>query len=221
MFIGHYAVGFTARGTLRERPNRPSLGTWFMAVQWLDLVWPILVVSGIEHVRVSSSSNPFLNLEFTDYPWSHSLLGAIAWGGLFGAAYRLRTGNTSSALWLAAGVVSHWALDFVTHMPDLPLYPGSQVRLGLGLWGSPAGTILIEGAMFVVALVWYGRRTRAIDGVGRWALWALAAFLVVVYAASLAGPPPPSETAVGASALLLWLLVPWAYWIDRHRVPNS
>jgi hypothetical protein len=49
------------------------------------------------------------------------------------------------------------------------------------------------------------------------ALWALVAFLAVVYVASLLGPPPPSGAAVAGTALSMWLLVAWGYWIDRHR----
>jgi membrane-bound metal-dependent hydrolase YbcI (DUF457 family) len=190
-------------------------------VQWLDLVWPILVLAGVEHLQVSPTEDPFLHLEFTYYPWTHSLLASIVWALLFAAAYRWRTRDTRTALWLAIGVVSHWVLDLVVHIPDLPLYPGSSVKVGFGLWRSVAGTVLVEAVIFVAAVVWYAVRTRAIDAVGRWALWALVAFLVVVYAASLLGPPPQSEAAVGASALLLWLLVPWAYWLDRHRVSSG
>ncbi len=220
MLIGHYAVGFGARGTLRERHEAPSLGTWFLAAQWLDLVWPILVLTGIERLRIVGGSDPFLHIDFTYYPWSHSLLAAILWAALFAVVYRWRTGNRAGALWLAGGVVSHWMLDFVVHVSDLPLYPGSSVKLGMGLWHSVVGTVVVEGGLFVLAVAWYSRRTRALDAVGRWAFWTLAAFLAVVYGASLAGPPPANEMAVGASALLLWLLVPWAYWIDRHRGPT-
>lgn len=220
MLIGHYAVAFDARGALRQR-RAPSLGTWFLAVQWLDLVWPILVVAGIERVTITPSRDPFLNLTFTYYPWTHSLLMAVVWGIVFAAVYWWRRRDASSALWLALAVVSHWLLDLVVHAPDLPIYPGSSVSVGLGLWRSAAATVVVEGTLFVVGVVWYGARTTPIDRTGRWALWTLVVLLAVVYAASLAGPPPPSEMAVGASALLLWLFVPWAYWIDRHRTAGA
>lgn len=220
MLIGHYGVAFGARGALDERRG-PSLGTWFLAVQWLDLVWPILVIVGIEHLRITPSRDPFLNLTFTYYPWTHSLVAAVAWGVLFAAAYWWRTRDASSAAWLAMAVVSHWFLDLVVHVPDLPIYPGSAVKVGFGLWHSVAGTVALEGTLFVLAVAWYGARTQAIDSVGRWALWALVIVLAIIYAASLVGPPPPSTTAVGATALLLWLFVPWAYWIDRHRTRRA
>jgi LexA-binding, inner membrane-associated putative hydrolase len=216
MFLGHYAIGFGGRGRRPGRPG-PSLGTWFLAVQWLDLVWPVFVVSGIEHLRLSSSRDPFLRLEFTDYPWSHSLLAAVAWAALFGAAYAWRTRDRRGALWFGAAVVSHWVLDLIVHVPDLPLYPGGSLKLGFGLWRSVPWTLAWEGTLITTALIWYVRRTRARDRTGRWALWGLVAFLAAAYVASVVGPPPPSEMTVAQSALLLWALAPWAYWIDRHR----
>jgi membrane-bound metal-dependent hydrolase YbcI (DUF457 family) len=221
MFIGHYAVGFAGRAALRDRRVRPSLGTWFLAVQWLDLIWPVLVVLGIERVRVAPAGNPFLTLAFTHYPWTHSLLAAAIWAALFAVVYGWRTGNLQTACWLGGGVLSHWILDLLVHVPDLPLYPGSGVRLGFGLWRFPAATVVIEAAMFTAAVASYSRRTDAVDRAGRWAFWAIVGFLGIVYVSSVFGPPPPSEKAVGTAALLLWLLVPWAYWIDRHRAPRD
>jgi len=220
MFIGHYALGCAGRATLRGRPAAPSLGTWFMAVQWLDLVWPLGILSGIERVQVAGGDNPFLQLQFVHYPWSHSLLLAVVWAALFAGVYRWRTGNGRAALWLAGAVFSHWMLDFIVHVPDLPLYPGSETKLGLGLWHSVPGTLAVEFTLFAAAAALYLRATRPRDAVGRWACWALLAFLALGYVGTLFGPTPPSRVALGTTTLvLLWALVAWAAWIDRHRTP--
>lgn len=229
MFLGHYAVGCAARAAslgsaepspTAPAPRGPSLGTWFLAVQWLDLVWPFLVLAGIEQVRVAPGLTPATPLDFVHYPYTHSALAALVWAALFAGVYRWRTGNGRGALWLAGGVFSHWVLDLVVHVPDLPLYPGGP-KVGLGLWHSMAGTLVVEIGLMVVGAVLYTRATRPADAVGRYAWWGLLAFLAVAYASAVFGPPPPSGTAVGASALALWLLVPWGYWIDRHRVPRA
>jgi membrane-bound metal-dependent hydrolase YbcI (DUF457 family) len=226
MFLGHYGVGLAGRAALRGsaaqptmQSTAPSLGTWFLAVQWLDLVWPLLLLAGIERVSIEPGPNPFLVLDFVHYPYTHSLLAAGVWAVGFGAVYRWRTGNGRAALWLGGGVLSHWVLDLLVHVPDLPLYPGSEIRLGLGLWRSVPATLVVEFGLFVLAVGFYTRSTRPLDAVGRWAWRALVTFLALGYAGSLFGPPPPSATALGLSAMvMLWLLVPWAYWIDRHRV---
>jgi hypothetical protein len=214
MFIGHYAVAFAARGTV----SGISLGTLFVAVQLADLLWPVLVIAGIERFEIRPGITAFTPLDFVHYPYSHSLLALSVWGAAFGAAYAVaRRAGWRAGLLLAALVVSHWVLDFVSHRPDMPLTIGGSERLGLGLWNSVAATVAVEGAMFAAATWWYARQTAPIDRAGRWALWGLVAFLAVVYVANFMGPPPPSVAAVAWSANALWLVVAWGYWIERHR----
>jgi hypothetical protein len=211
MFIGHFAVGLAAK---RAAP-RTSLGTLFAAAQLLDLVWPALVLLGVEQVRVDPGNTAFTPLDFVSYPWTHSLVLAVAWGIVFAVAYRSRTGFVRGAWVVGVAVVSHWVLDFVTHRPDLPLAPGGA-KVGLGLWNSVPATLAVEGALFAVGVYLYATGTKAGDRTGKIALWALVAVLVLIYAANL-GSPPPGERAIGAVGLLGWLFVPWAAWIDRHR----
>lgn len=229
MFIGHYAAGLAARHlshSLSRHPNHrqgnlprggPSLGTFFMAAQWVDLVWPMLVLLGVEKVAIAPGITAITPLDFQHYPYTHSLLAALLWGAGFATVYRIVRKDTSGALWLGAAVVSHWVLDWISHRPDLPLAPGLDTRVGLGLWNAPVAAVIVEVALFAAAGWAYLRATRALDNTGRYAMWGLAAFLGVAYLANLLGPPPPSDTALAVSALALWLLVPWAYWIDRHR----
>jgi hypothetical protein len=118
---------------------------------------------------------------------------------------------------IGALVISHWVLDWITHRADMPLTVSGTSRVGLGLWNSLPGTIVIEGLIFVGGVVAYLRATRARDRIGSIGCWALIGFLALVYAANLAGPPPPSASIVAWSAEAMWLLVAWGYWIDRHR----
>ena len=131
--------------------------------------------------------------------------------------YYFRRRDTRGAWILGFGVFSHWVLDFITHRPDLPVSPGLNVYVGLGLWYSTAGTILVEGALFIFGVLLYTRSTPAIDQTGRYAFWSLIAFFVLTYAVSSFGPPPPNETALAIGGLSLWLFVPWGYWIEHHR----
>jgi hypothetical protein len=216
MFVGHFALGFAAK---RAVP-RVSLGLLFAAAQFADVLWPVLVGAGLEHVVIDPGNTAFTPLDFVSYPYSHSLLLLIVWGVLFGTAYRgvtHRNGRTFGVL--AALVVSHWVLDAITHRPDMPLYPGGP-KVGLGLWNSVGATIVIELAMYAAGVWIYMSVTRARDAVGRWAFGSLAVFLVLAYAANILGGPPPSVTAlwisaIPASLLLLW----WSAWADRHRAP--
>jgi len=216
MFIGHFAVGFGAK---RFAPAA-SLGTLFLACQFADLLWPLLVIAGIEQVAVRPGATVVTPLEFISYPFSHSLMAGFVWGLLFAWAFVwLRRSRPSVGVVLAFVVVSHWVLDALSHGPDMPVLIGGSLRVGLGLWNSYVATVLVEGLLFVAGLAIYLRSTTAVDRTGSVALWTLAAFLVMIYAANLAGPPPPSGVAAAWSALAMWLLVAWGYWIDRHRRP--
>ncbi|HXL54181.1 MAG TPA: metal-dependent hydrolase [Gemmatimonadales bacterium] len=213
MFIGHYALALAAK---RAAP-RTSLGTLFVAVELADMLWPILLLLGWEHAHFEAGPNPFLVLWLDSIPISHSLLTLIAWGTLFAGLYHWHTGYARGALVVALAVVSHWVLDFVTHRPDMPLYPGGP-KLGLGLWHSVAGTIVVEAAMFVFGVWMYLRATRARDAVGRYGLAALLTVLVLSYVGSLLGGAPPSMRAVEIGGIVFgWLFVWWAAWGDRHR----
>ena len=122
------------------------------------------------------------------------------------------------ALWLAALVLSHWVLDFASHRPDLPLWPGGP-KVGLGLWYSLPATLAVEFALFGAGAGIYASVTRARDRLGSWLLWLFVAVLGAIYLASVFGPPPPSVQVLAWSGLLGWGFVAWAYWIDRHREP--
>lgn len=218
MFIGHFALAFAAK---RAAPTI-SLAALFAAAQLADVLWPFLLAVGLEEVRIyPDENNPLLRLAFIRYPYSHSLLFLIIWGALFGWIWRERTHLAKALPVLALLVVSHWVLDFVTHRPDMPLYPGSD-KFGLGLWNSPSLTLAIEIPLYVAGVAIYATSTRARDRVGVWAFWSLAAFLLVAYLANLMGPPPPSVTALYASAIVAsLLLLAWSWWVDAHRSSRS
>ena len=215
MFIGHFAVGFASK---RVAP-RASLGTLMIAPLLADLLWPVFLLLGIEQVRIVRSANPFTTLEFIAYPWSHSLLMLCVWGGLFALLYFWRTRDSVAAWVIAAGVVSHWVLDWFAHQPDLPLIPGGGPKVGLGLWNSPAATIIVEALMFVVGLAIYLRTTRARNLAGHLGMWSFVVVLLAFYVASIAGPPPPNERAIAIMGNIGWLLAIWIFWFDAQREP--
>lgn len=212
MFIGHAAVALAAK----PLAPRVSLGLLLTAAYWVDLVWPALLLAGVERVEISPGDTAFTPLAFVHYPWTHSLAAALAWSALFGlACWRLGARNAAV---LGALVCSHWLLDAIVHRPDLPLWPRGELLVGFGLWNSVAATLLIEGAMFAAGVTIYARHAPARDRIGSFAFWALIGFLVLAYMANIVGPPPPSVSAiayVGLAGGLLFAL--WAGWADRHR----
>jgi hypothetical protein len=215
MFLGHFGVGFAAK---RAAPG-VSLGTLFIACQLADLLWPTLVLLGIERFEIRPGVTAVTPLDFVSYPYSHSLVALSAWGVLFGALYALiHRSRVAASTTLAVVVVSHWILDVLVHRPDMPVTVGGTMRLGFGLWNSVTGTLIAELLTFTAGVVLYARRTRARDRIGSVAFGSIVGFLLVVFTLNVFGPPPPSVGAVAWSAEAMWLLVIWAYWVDRHRM---
>lgn len=215
MFAGHAALALASRPKSRGL----SLGALVAASFGLDLVWPFLLVAGVERVRVDPGNTAFTALDFESYPWTHSLALSLAWAVLAGALAWILTKNRAGSLLVGGLVVSHWALDFLTHRPDLPLWPGDRAPMaGLGLWNSIPGTLLVEGALLVAGFALYVRFTRAVDRIGSIAMWAFVLFIASIWASSPFSPPPPSADAVTAVAFAVWLFPLWAWWFDRHRV---
>lgn len=214
MFAGHFAAGFAAKAAA----PRTSLGTLFLSAQFIDLIWPTLLLLGLERVRIAPGITRVTPLDFESYPISHSLALVCLWGVLIGVVYWLVRRYVAGAVVLALAVVSHWLLDLVVHRPDLPLTPTGATKVGLGLWSSLPGTLIVELLLFAAGVALYVRTTRAKDRTGTLALWGLVLFIGVIYVGSLFGPPPPSTVAIAWAGQAQWLLVIFAAWVDRHRV---
>jgi hypothetical protein len=215
MFAGHLAAAFAAK---RLEP-RVSLGAAVAASYGIDILWPFFLIAGIETVRVNPGDTAFTSLAFESYPWSHSLLAVLGWS--FAAAILGRVVSASWRIGIVLGVLvtSHWALDLVTHRPDLPLWPGGPLA-GMGLWNSIPGTLFVEGGFLAMALALYLRHTRALDSVGMWALAGLVSLVTIIWATQPWAPPPPSADAVAWVGLASLLLPLWAAWVERHRGPR-
>lgn len=215
MFLGHFGVAFAAK----KAAPKVSLGTLVLAAQFADILWPVLLLLGIEHVRIVPgllAASPF---DFTSYPISHSLAAQVGWGALLGLIHFAVKRNGKNALLIGSLVPTHWILDLIAHRPDMPVYPGGP-KYGFGMWNSVALTLSVEFVLFAAGIAVYLGATRAKDKTGTWALWSFIVVLGALYLASMFGTPPPNVTALAWSAIGIWLTVPWAAWADRHRQAN-
>ncbi len=213
MFIGHFGAGFAGKKVI----PKTSLGTLFLAAQFVDLLWPLLLLLGIETVEIQPGKNPFTTLEFTHYPLSHSLFAVIIWAIIFGIVYYLIRKNIKASIWLGALVLSHWILDFISHKPDLQIVPWSSTVVGLGLWNSVPLTVFIEVSIFLIGVYLYITTTKAKNKTGIHALWSLVFFLLLMYVMNIFSPPPTSVEPIGYVGLAQWLIVAWGYWIGKNR----
>lgn len=213
MFLGHFGVGFAGK----KLNKSASLGTYFMAAQWIDLIWPIFLLLGIEQVEIKPGVSLVTPLNFIYYPFTHSLVGAIFWGILFGLVYYFIKKNLKVAVLLALLVISHWFLDLLVHIPDLPILPGEGLKVGLGLWNSLIATLILEGLFFGIGVYLYYKVTKTKNKTGTYSLIGLIIFLVLIYISNLFSPPPDSVQAIAIVGNAQWLIILWGYWIDRNR----
>jgi hypothetical protein len=216
MFLGHFGVALAAK----KVAPKSSLGSLVFAAQFADMLWPLLLLTGMEQVRIVPEAPPALVLDFVSYPISHSLVAQLGWGGIVAVIYFLLKRDARTAILVGSLVPTHWVLDFIAHRPDMPIFPGGA-KYGLGMWNSLPLTLVVEFLIFAAGIAVYLGTTRAKDRAGNLVLWSLLGFLAVVYLASEFGPPPPSVKILAESALAIWLTVPWAAWADRHRQPRA
>ena len=211
MFVGHVGAALAAK---KISPTT-SLVWFVLAANLVDLLWPLLLLAGVESVRIAPGFMPFTPLEFTHYPWTHSLAMGVLLGAVLGhLAYMSGVPRPRAAI-VALLVPSHWLLDFLTHAPDLPLWPGGGPKVGLGLWNSVSATLVVEGVLWLAAIVLFLKARRLRGANGNVAFWS---FIVVNTLMWVTGPfqaPPPNERSLALFGLVGWIVVPWAWWIER------
>jgi hypothetical protein len=212
---------------LKRAEPKLSLGTLFLAVQLADLLWGTFILLGWEHARIVPGYTPVTPLEFLDYPISHSLVAAFAWGVVGAALYYSWPTRDTTRHWQAAATVgvavfSHYPLDVLVHVPDLPLVSNDSPKLGLGLWNYPTATVILELLVFGIGLTLYAALGSHRHPVRVKRLAVLVLVLVVTYLASTYGPPPPNMTTVAVSGILFFIAIAAvAAWADRRVSPQE
>jgi membrane-bound metal-dependent hydrolase YbcI (DUF457 family) len=215
MFVGHYGPSFAIKAL------RPAIPLWvlFIAVQLVDVAWALLVLLGVEKVRIVpgiTASNP---LDLYYMPYTHSLAAAVIWSVAVTVLVMLmpRLAPRSAAIWVGAAVFSHWVLDVLVHRPDLPIYDDTM-KIGLGLWNFPTIALAIEVALLFGGMVMYLRVTSPINAIGRFGLPVLGVVMVAIQSYVFFGPAPTSPSAAATTALVSYFVfAALAEWLARQR----
>lgn len=216
MFVGHYGPSFAIKAADRSIP----LWLLFIAVQLVDVLWAVFVLLGVEKVRIVPGITATNPLDLYYMPYTHSLVGAVAWAGVAAVAYKFapRRGNWAAGLLVAAAVFSHWLLDLLVHRPDLPLYDNTA-KVGFGLWNYPVFAFGLEAAFLFGGMYLYFRRTRAVTRGGRYGMIVFGVIMLAVQASVFFGPPPGSARQLAVTALLSYgIFAAAAYWLEKKRV---
>ncbi|WP_228851108.1 hypothetical protein [Aegicerativicinus sediminis] len=180
MFVGHYAAAFLIKG----KEPRLSLGTLFLAVQFVDILFFPFVLIGLEHIGFVEGITEVNNFDFYHYPITHGFLATLLWGIITyvvfaNVLYKNTSGRKRIGLFAALAVMSHWLLDLIAHIPDLPLIWGDP-KFGLGLWNYKLMTFLVESGLVLLGLVFYMLHSERIRKSGGYAATSLALFLILL-----------------------------------------
>jgi hypothetical protein len=202
MFIGHYGPAFGAKAAVQRVP----LWVYFLAVQWLDVVWSVFVLTGVEHLKVQPGFMPASPLILYDMPYTHGLFGALALSALLGAVVALFVKAQKGAVFLSVALAafSHWLLDLVVHAPDLWIY--GSLKVGFGLWNYLWLSLGLELALLVAGAALYARFVPARRGGNLW-LWVFVGALAAVEVFNMFGPAPTAPKAMAESALAAYLVL--------------
>jgi len=220
MLVGHVAVGLAGK---RLAPQ-VSLGAMVLAALLADLLWCAFLIAGIEHVEIVRRGARLMDSTVvSQIGWSHGLAAGLAWAVLLAGVIFAKIRNRKAALLAGAAVVSHWVLDFVSHNPDMPLFPGSGPLFGLGLWNSIPVTLVVEGGIWIVSIALYLRATKTTGRTAAYVFWGGVILWTLAWYNNIAGPPPPSNMRAAATSSLIFfgLIVLWANWMERLRKPGA
>jgi hypothetical protein len=213
MLVGHVAVGLIAK---RIEPE-VSLGTFVFAALLADFVVFLLLIAGIEHFDPVPGAT--INRAIgRDLYYSHSLLMLVVWGGLLAGAWFIRRHYPRGAWLIFIAVISHWVLDAISHHPDMPLAPGFPFFVGLKLWNSLPATLVVEGGLWLLAIVAYVRATHGRNWAGKIFFWVAVALLTLIWLGNIRAGIDPNPVKAGSNGLIFFgMLVAWAYWMNRVR----
>lgn len=217
MFVGHLGASLAAKAA----EPRLNLGAAFCAGLFADLLLWALVLAGIESVGPPQAAGPARFFTFV-FPYSHSLAGNIVWSLVFaGVAWRRSpdagASRTRVACLMGLVVLSHFVLDLIVHVPDLPIAGAASEKLGLGLWRRMPVALALECALTAAAFVWWLRRTSP----PRARLAFVAGVVLVCAVLTSVGPyvpgDPPPAGGLAASSLVTLLAVVAAGFAAERR----
>jgi len=215
MFVGHFGLSFAAK----KAAPKVSLATLFIATQFVDILWPILVMLNIETVAIAPGYTKMNAFEFIHFPYTHSLLMGFVWGVITALLYAFFKKDTRGAIVIGLCVLSHWFLDLIVHTTDLPITLFGDTKVGLGLWNHSVATIILETTIFLAGVFIYTSITKSKNKKGTWGLWSLVALLLLISLNNTFGPAPKEvNTTLFISLLILMaVIIIVAGWVDKNR----
>ena len=209
MLAGHYAAAYALKAA------RPAVPLWalFIAVQAVDIAFFVFALTGVESLRVLPGERGPLAMDLVRIPYTHSLaLNVVYAAAIVAVAAGVR--RTPAGVVIAIALLSHWALDLVVHLHDLPLTWTGAETVGWGLWRRPFLALTLELGLLLAG---YTALRRHVPAHARPTADLGVVLLVAVQLFYVLGPPPGSvlQMALAAEAIYLTMAV-LACRVDRR-----
>jgi hypothetical protein len=206
MFIGHYSVAYAAKAAAPKVP----LAAYFLAVQALDVLFSIFVLSGIEHLEIVHKYTSYNPYRLYDMPITHSLVGSLGWAVAVGIVAAILRLPRRESLWLGLAVFSHFILDLLVHTPDLSIAGNGTALLGLGLWNNVPLVIVLELLVLLGGWMLFNRSKRSDATFPKRRNRIFVGVLALVTIVTPFMPDPASPTAFAVQALVAYCVLAWA-----------
>ncbi|MFN8475779.1 MAG: hypothetical protein U0822_26605 [Anaerolineae bacterium] len=215
MFAGHLGAAII----MKKADPEVNLGLLFFATLLLDFLLGFFVTIGLEQVHIAPVYRGIEDQTYA-FPYSHSLAASLLWSGLAFLVtlwlFRRSRLRLLAGLTVAATVFSHWVLDMLVHVPEMPLFGTGSPKFGLGLYAQPVLEVGLEVVLVLIGLAVYLRTATGVPRARQYVLVGLMLLMAFLTAAgTLSGAPAdPSQTA------MTWLIeapviAAIAFWIDR------
>ncbi len=219
MIVGHFAIGLI----LKRTDKSLSLGLLFIAAQLTDLVFFFTSLTGIEKINIVAGTNPATSIEYTFYPYSHSLLATLIWAALIALIFLIipvksSLSKSKTTLIMSTAVLSHFLLDFIVHNPDLDILGSGTQKIGLGLWNYTYVSYAVESMLLLTGLLIYLKSTKSSTLSGKYGMPILIVILLLA-SAYVTFMAAPSSVQTGTVMLMTVYLatIATAFWLDRKR----
>jgi hypothetical protein len=206
MFIGHFGVAYAAKTVAPKVP----LAAYFLAVQALDVLFSVFVLTGIEHLEIVHQYTRYNPYRLYDMPITHSLVGSLGWAVAVGGVASMIRLPRRESLWLGLAVFSHFLLDLPVHTPDLSIAGNDTARLGLGLWNNVPLVLVLELLVLASGWLFFSRSRRSDATFPKQRNRIFVGILALLTVLTPFMPDPASPTAFAVQALVLYGALAWA-----------